>query len=589
MSMEWLRTHKKKVFLVTAIVVVPSMSLFGVSGLTQDGNSSGYLPGGEYSTVTGKRVKVNGQDLHKLGVTLNQLKPPREDPQDESGLKRQERLIHRALDFKVHADLAGQLGMDFGPHELVERLRVEIRESTKQPQATDDVARRFYENYGIQPRDFAQITYDTAKIQRYAQMVREQAKWSATDLFLNYLKEKMQVRMLFKEFRAEDFEVKVEKPKAEALQEYYDQHKDLKSYDPNGLYTKAVLSAEALYISTKDLKAKMQPTEEELKQYYDRLKVIFWVKDKTQPAGKDNVKPYDEVKAEVREKYVEDSLYKTKDDLFKKLQDAFKEADKKAQLAGQDVDLAQLAAAHGMTYWRTKALKLEEFLKGDEKLSADNFKPATQLFSLGVPDTDPEKEKKKALIRNDIQTDRPFGKDDQAGHLALRLPKDGFNAARLMPLAEATPEIEKRLIHQSAEKLAKAEADKAFDQWSKGENVPQPEALQDEIFIHKKEDRDLSMLAQLYFFDPKPVGEVLPVATDRDKDQKVTYKVGFVVSVTLPTVENYDQDMAFNRDESRSMLYRAQAQFGGAEGMKYIKKISDSKIEKIIEPSGKAQ
>ena len=87
--------------------------------------------------------------------------------------------------------------------------------------------------------------------------------------------------------------------------------------------------------------------------------------------------------------------------------------------------------------------------------------------------------------------------------------------------------------------------------------------------------------------DPKPLGEVLPVAADRDKEERTTYLLGFAVDVRLPTRENYAQDFAFNRIRMRMLLERGQAMFANSEGKDYVHKLADIKIEKLADPGKK--
>ena len=163
---------------------------------------------------------------------------------------------------------------------------------------------------------------------------------------------------------------------------------------------------------------------------------------------------------------------------------------------------------------------------------------------------------------------------------------------QLKTVEEAKPAITERLKIQDAIDLAEKDAKKAHDDWDQGNNLPAIDTMDE--FKGDLEAQGKNPLAARYFKSPKPVGEVLPVeqgpadqpTADKPNPQPHTiFYVGFAVEVQLPTLNTFEKDTKWDREEHRKELAGSYSQSLGA-ALKEQTELSCTKIPRDMpEPS----
>ena len=159
-------------------------------------------------------------------------------------------------------------------------------------------------------------------------------------------------------------------------------------------------------------------------------------------------------------------------------------------------------------------------------------------------------------------------------------------------MEDAKPAIAERLKIQDAIDLAEKDAKKAHDDWDLGNDLPAIDTLEE--FKGDLEAQSKNPLLARYFKSPKPIGEVLPVEqgapdpvmADKPNPQPHTiFYVGFAVEIQLPTLNTFEKDTKWEREEHRRELAGSYSQSLGA-AIKEQTELSCTKIPRDMpEPS----
>lgn len=577
MRLEWFRSHKGKVYLVSAIVVIPGMVLFGSLNKFSGSGGARSHPSGWYNHLDGTREDVSGAELHAQRLLLSRYS-------DRGAIGSQRVIQHLAA-----IQIARDLGLETGTEELVSELRDNIKGRTGKDRVTEELHKTLLENLHLSEGQFERISRDVSLLGKYTLALR-QAKVTDEALFVSYLRERAPVRLLYQEFRSKDYEEKAGKPQAEKVKEYFEKHKDAAESDADALRTKPTLSADVLYVSTKDAEKELKPTDEDLKKHYEQYKPMYRKEaepGKPAPEGEAAFKPYEEVKEQVLKDYRLGHLSTKAAELIEKATKELAEQETKAKAAPEykPVDLAAFAKSKGLQHWRTKDLTREEFNKGTDKVGAEDFKLSADLFYLAEPDADAEREKGKAEKRKAFQRARRIGLAPDDGFAAMRV--GAYQAARKMSLEEASARIERRLLEEAALDLARKAADETREKWVKGEGIPKAEDLKDETIAHETTNE----LAQAYFEKPLPVGEILPVAAEPDTEKgndpesrRQRFLVGFAAERTIHPFDYFEKDVAYNRDQQRKQQTNFRQRFLMELGNKYLLTLAKPGSTRIEDP-----
>lgn len=568
MKLEWFREHQSKFFLITAILVIPGLMVFGPSMFDQH-QGGGAEPNNS--------VTVYALDFHPVNYSGDEVYEKRRQLTHYTNFSGpSENGTFSTLDVARHLErlqIVRDLGVRVGNKELEELVREDIRRRVGESGTviTDKVYNSVLQELSITKNEYETLSRETAELDLFRGFLN-QGKLPDAALYIRYLKEKHGVRLRWRAFLSKDFEKDVAEPTAEEILKYFEEKKALESTEPDALYGEERLAADLLKISPADVKKNFTADDEALKKFYEDKKGMYWkVLDQAPPKDgeepKSPFKPYGEVKTEVAEKFWEHNKSKLMADEFQKFEKELAEEQAKLNKENKKVDLEAFAKARGFTYWRTGLLTYTDFTAGKAGVETPNF---SDLFTTARKAADAETEKERAeqraKFRNPVLVD--FNKETEA-YLAMR--QADYAEKTKLSLEEATPVIKRRLIETGAATKAEAEAKKLYDTWSKGENLPKDEELSEGFFSSANpEPMKKNVLARQYFSGPTPLGEVLDVASDKDPEaaeakdaqsRRMRYMVGFPVERFTPSFNAFKTDNTWNREQKRQATLEGNPQF----------------------------
>jgi hypothetical protein len=254
----------------------------------------------------------------------------------------------------------------------------------------------------------------------------------------------------------------------------------------------------------------------------------------------------------VRVNYLRDQAVSKANEMKKKLETEIAEAEKKAEESKTKFDLAAFAEKQGLTWWRTAKLKQHGFEKGSLDIKAPDFRIAADpaLFRLAQKGEDEEAERELAKSRKQFSgARRILYNTPEEGFVMFRLAE--YQAKVLMSLEEATPIIQRRLREQRAQEKAAEKANEFREKWLKGEELPKPDDLTEEICSSASPAPVRNPLFADLQRNPRPVGEILPVSSYQKDEVLVKERpdtrlgrclVGFIAECDIPSPTYYDGD-----------------------------------------------
>lgn len=567
MKLEWFREHQSKFFLLTAILVIPGLMVFGPKMFDQHQGSG---------SAQNNSVTVYALDFHPVNFSGDEVYDKRRQLTHFTGFGGTgEGGQYSTLDVARHLErlqIVRDLGVRVGNKELEESVRDDIRRRVGEAGTviTDKIYNSVLQELSITKNEYEGLSREVGELELFRHFLN-QGKLPDSALYIRYLREKHGVRLRWRAFQSKDYEKDVAEPTAEEILKYFDEKKALESSEPDALYGDERLSADLLKVSPAEVKKSFTADEEALKKFYEDNKGVFWKILNAEPpkegeAPKPGFKPYEDVKAEVAEKYWDYNKSKKVSEAFEKFEKELAEEQAKLDKENKKVDLEAFAKARGFTYWRTEKLTYNDFLAGKAGITTPNF---SDLFTTARTASDPETEKERVeqrkKFRNPVLVD--FGKETEA-YLAMR--QADYAEKTKLTLEEATPVIKRRLVEEGAAKKAEEAADKLHETWSKGENLPKDEELTEGFFSSANpEPMKKNTLARQYFADPKALGEVLPVASDKDqgegdqkdaKSRRMSYMVGFPVERFTPSFNAFKTDNTWNREQKRQSVLEGNPQ-----------------------------
>ena len=593
MRLEWFREHQGKVFWITAAMVIPGMLFYGASRRANVGPAGTGENSGVYmlNYPEGTERYIPGNEVFSRRVEW-QTWFTRNGDRSGASVSTEDVAKHLAAIYT-----ARELGFDIGKNELTDDMREEIKSITKTDAVNQTIIDTLMNNLQITQQQFERLTREYYSLGKYHESA-QQAKVTDGSLYVQYATEKQKVRVLYQEFRSKDLKKDVPKFSADDIKKYYEKNKNAVLGDQDALFTEPLLAADVFFLPEAEIKKSIQPTEEQLKKSYDNGKAFFWKKEV--PAGQKALegdaafKTYEEVKAEVRNRYIQDEVSSQNDLLYKKYNDELEAAEKKAADAKTKVDLAAFAKERGLQYWRTKSLNRRAFKAGQEKVGAEDFKLAVDLFYVAAPAEDPAQEKERAKDRAKLSTPRRIQAltEGEGGFAAMRT--GDYVAAKQMTLEQATPIIEGRLITEKSYELARDAAKAAQEKWTKGDGIPAPETLKEEVFTDLKDNKN--KLAQLIFEKLPAIGEILPYTMLPEVEAKpqedpdpntpldVKFVVGFVVERTLPTYDQFLTDPVYDKVKNGDALRQVRLDYMQRESASFLNDLAKPHHENIPDP-----
>jgi hypothetical protein len=598
MKLEWFRTHKNFVYWILLPLVGGTM-VFYFGPASKGGFHLGKsMPSVSYTVDNTTRVLGPNE-------TLQQRMMMTQYPDPETG-GRHEVDSHSAGSHMVKYQTALDAGFETGKDEMVQDLLGAIKSQIRMHEpGTEDLddarAKALYQslldNIKLTPAQFESLTHQYMVREKWIRFAIEHPV-SDGETFAEFCRDKEVVRLRYKELKSSDYDSKTTAPTVEKVTEFYNKHKD----DPAEkelLFAKPAMSADFFYYDTETLLKELKPTPEELKKYYDDNKAALFKKELKQgeqppPPGKEEYKPFDEIKPEVEKKWLEFAKRSRPGEEVKKLMEELEkeekawndEQDKKKPEERKPFDMDEFAKKHNLKHWVTKELTEAEYDAAREKYQDKEKAPEKEigasdshwvsgLFHLGQMLDDPRfaDPKYKAFMENIKKQYDHFAYPEQVDPVKqdkglVTYRKKVFNKEHLMTLDEAKPAIEARLKTDEANELAKKDAEKLEQDWKDGKNLPDINTLE-EVSAKSEDAFKAGPLARQFFDTPKAVGEVL-VATGPEVERKPgdkgpanlhkKYFVGFAVERQLPTVDTFDHETKWDRTAKRQQVaqsYRA--------------------------------
>jgi hypothetical protein len=331
-------------------------------------------------------------------------------------------------------------------------------------------------------------------------------------------------------------------------------------------FTEPRMSADFLYYDSQMLLQDLKATADELKDYYECNKKTNWKKQRDPkeplpPPGKEEYKPYDEVKDDVERKWIEyakrtrpiDEFQKLTADLQKEETAWNAEEAKKPNAADRKpFDIAEFAKKHNLKHWVTNELAEAEYDSAREKYQDKEKQPEKEiggvdshwvsgLFHMGemLSDSKFTDPKYVSFMDNIKRQYEKFAYPEQVdpskqdkGLVSYR--KKAFIKGQLMTLDQAKPAIIERLLINDAKELAKKEADRLEANWKAGKNVPVLDTLE-EIVTDSETAATAGPLVTEFFRPTRPVSKVLMASgpayqkNSRIRNPHEIYYVGIVV------------------------------------------------------------
>ena len=581
MRLEWFRKHKQIVYTVLVPMVVISFVLYGASGFLRNRAGTSFFGGESGPGVT---FTVGAKEVY---LSPSQVLQKRLDAwrfNNNNGQPSTDEIAYNAAAFETARQQHFEIGVDEQKEILKQTVQEKIQrlDSDGDAKATAENYRKLLSQMEMSSSVFERIVHDESTAQKFYSSIRDSMVVTDPSLYVAYCIEKESVRLRYLAFKSENYLKDTKQPDDAAIKKFYDESvkekEDIKHRDI--LFAPMTMSVEALGLKDEKAFVPAKPTDDDLKKHYDLWKSHFWKeaveppKDAPKPGDKppeDKFKPFDSVKADVEIKWLQDENTKLKNQFTTKMgtlmNDLSNDEKKfKDEPANKDksFDLGVWAKAHNVTLWVTPEQTEDTFKDGKLEMNAPDIKAATNLWTYARDYNRNPAQKmtpdQLAAFRRNMNNFTSFQYFDIAkpelGGVWVRSKK--FNDEKLKLLDEAKPEIVNYLKSDEAIDLAKKAAEKAKDDWVKGQNLPKLDEL-DEVVSDAEKKSDHPMV-QGFKRAPKVIGDVLDVQSGlpedakkdaKLKDHRLWFYVGCAVERKQPDWDKFAKDSEWNRESNR--------------------------------------
>ena len=394
---------------------------------------------------------------------------------------------------------------------------------------TEQDLRQVIQGYGTSADSLRRAVRERILIDRQLDLIQAGAEVSASDEYLLYARAREKVRVLYREFKLDEFRDDIDQPTDEEIEAYYNEYQGKQENDPDNLYRDPQAQLDLLFAETQVFVKGVEVTDEKLKKLYDETKELFYSAE-PDAEGKAKYKPFKEVKEIVERrlrgqeggKEAEQALANAKEEFDKQLKvlqeaprDEAEQKENQPPLAAR-IDLKTIAKTFGLQAIETKLLPRSAFFK------ADGIPQLGSAYSLSGQVFVEDIDKRKEALSDPVKVGK--------GRVAFRVL--AFEPSRVKELAEARETIVKRLTDIRLRAAAKEKADafkKTLDRR--------------EVDWFTLEDTGLGSprhpIARL--FNETALGEVHAPYEDTNP-ARPPFLVGMVVERHVPNRQDFDSD-----------------------------------------------
>jgi len=583
MTLEWFRTHKKFVYwIITPVIVISFVFVFGTQSAERQ-HLGALGPSLQITVNEDKKVVIPSAEVITLRTILWHFTQAQEIATDQAAAHLAKVMNAQALGFE-----AGEKEMEQQMIHVVKQQVNQRGNSADDIKATKEVYGKLLQNMQLSSSQFERLVHDLTVSDKYDYACK-MPMINDGKVFTEFCREKEVVRLRFKTLKSEDFLAQATEAAADKIKDFYDKNKGADEREVYGsmLLTEPKLSADVLHLNTDKLFAEIKAADEELKRYYDQYKPIFWRKDAPKagdpplPAGEE-FKPMDAVKAEVEEKWSGDqkrsraqtrmTVLKTE---FEQAEKAHKEEQAKLKEAERKpFDMAAWAKTRELTHWTTPEQVEDAYKNGKKEVNAPDAGWVLERFMLAKMAADPRYQQAFARTRDEFSYPQPVVENKpESGYVMTRIKN--YATPQLKTFDEAKAKIAAHLKTEGAIELAGKEAKKLQTEWTDGKNLPAIDTL-DEV---SGDYKHAHALIKRFFASPAAVGEVLPVASaaaeksnpaDKEENPHARFHIGFAVERLLPTLDTFERDTAYDRDQGRRKAGSAEYSYLSTAFDKYI-------------------
>ena len=233
MALKWLRQHQKRVLIpLSVVVIIVFVFLFGAGGRRGDDSGSVIV-----AEVGGRKITRN-----EYSEYLRILRALRYNPRPRA-----------AYEFLRRAEVARRAGLRIGAEELRDRVRMIVK-SVLRPgpgELTEAEYREALGRLSISPSAFEEFMEAVLLAETMPQIVASASRITDDEYYLAYCREGELIALKKRDFLVAAFEKDVEKPTDEEVQEFYDEHKDLKPELETAFATEPKVSVEYAFAEKK--------------------------------------------------------------------------------------------------------------------------------------------------------------------------------------------------------------------------------------------------------------------------------------------------------------------------------------------------
>jgi len=293
LALNWLRRHQKSVFKpLAAVVVITFVFLWNVRSSNRATGRSGYKV-----TINGKTItpeKFASTWRMYLALNMADANNQRSNAPNEGDTFR----------FLVYSAMADKTYSRCSPDEVKTSIRNIVRVHLRKNQdkeITDEDYKEFLRENQFTEADFHELVNNILSVGTLEEALWTSNDFSSEELFIAYRFEKQKLTFRYKEFATKDFMSKVEEPSEENIKAFYDKTvKNDNEDNPDTLLYPSKYRIMYLMAGKEAFEKKIKLKPEDIKDYYEKIKVFRFVKDNS-TAEKPEYKPLDEVKKDVEE------------------------------------------------------------------------------------------------------------------------------------------------------------------------------------------------------------------------------------------------------------------------------------------------